>query len=514
MVASSHELASFWGAETLRRGGNVVDAAITTSAMLCVVQNNNCGLGGDLFALIKCGESKVRGVNGSGRAGRNASIDFYKSRGYDEIPSHGPLAALTVPGIVHAWGEIAAKYASMELRELLKPAIDYAESGFPLTGNYVRSIRGTKDILRDAGGWYRIFAPDGVVPRVGTTFRQKDLASSLRSMAMEGTQTFYSGHLMEIIVEGIKEQGGILEEEDFRKHSTTWDEPIRTNYRGVDIYETAPNSQGATALLWLNMLESYDLKSKNGDLKSQIQLYLDTGLKAYAERARRIADPMFKPLPAGFESKKYAERVLASALGAQQSESAVVSDGDTTYFAVADREGNCASVIQSNYMGFGSGLVPKRTGLVLHDRGCYFTLDPTHHNSLLPGKRTFHTICASLGEKDGLTLFALGLMGGDIQPQVHVQLMTKILDFGMDVQAAIDSARWAFPGTIYQTPSRLLLEEDLAAALGAFSYEGLQNQILRGYSDLTGHAQAIVFNDEGNLSGGADPRGDGAAVGF
>jgi gamma-glutamyltranspeptidase / glutathione hydrolase len=514
IVASSHELASFWGAEMLRRGGNVADAAIATSAMLCVVQNNLCGLGGDLFALVKCTESRVRGVNGSGRAGRRATMDFYRSKGYREIPKRGPLAALTVPGIVHAWGVIAAEYASMELKELLQPAIEYAASGFPLTEKYVDSIRATKESLGDIGGWASVFAPSGVVQRPWTNFKQKDLCSTLRQIAEEGAQTYYGGSLMERIVSGIREGGGILEEEDFEKHKTTWDDPVKTNYRGVDIYETAPNSQAATVLLWLNMLEGYDLKTESRDLNRLLRIYVETGLKAYEERAKHITDPAFHKLPPDFASKKYAERLLSSSTYIPQKVSSITSGGDTTYFSIADREGNCASVIQSNYMGFGSGLVPHGTGFVLQNRGCYFSLDPRHHNALLPGKRTFHTICASMAEKDGRTLFSLGLMGGDIQPQVHVQLMTKILDFGMDPQAAIDAPRWVFPGTIYETPSTLLLEEDLARAAGVFDFKGLQREVLKGYSHQTGHAQAVVINDEDSLIGGADPRGDGAVVGF
>ena len=512
LVASSHELASFAGAEVLRRGGNVVDAAIATSAMLCVVQNNLCGIGGDLFALIKCGESKIRCVNGSGRAGQKATLGLFESKGYSEIPKRGPLAALTVPGIVHAWGEIVAKYASMELKELLRPAIEYATSGFPLTRNYVNSIMATRRFLGDVGGWSEIFTPNGHMLTEGMTFKQKDLASSLMSIATEGTSTYYSGPLMEKIVSGIKERDGILEEEDFRNHSTTWTEPIKTNYRGIDIYETAPNSQGATALLWLNMLEGYDLKGL--DLDRLVKLYLDTGLRAYAERAKFIGDPAFQKLPEDFTSKKYATRLLEENPLLAQRTLDPKNRGDTTYFTVVDKEGNCASVIQSNYMGFGSGLVPKGTGLVLQNRGCYFTLDSKHHNCLAPRKRTFHTICASLGEKDGRTLFSLGLMGGDIQPQVHVQLMTKVIDFEMGIQEAIDAPRWAFPATIYEKPSTLLLEEDLAKSLASFKYEGLQNEVLKGYSHQTGHAQGFVLNEHGNLSGGADPRGDGAVVGF
>ncbi len=513
LVASSHELSSFVGARVLEKGGNVIDAAIATSAMLCVVQNNLCGLGGDLFALIKLGGFRVVGLNGSGRAGKNATIDFYKGKGENEIPKRGPLSALTVPGIVHAWGELLEKYGSMELDELLQPAIYYAESGLPLTRKYVQSIKVSKPLLGRYVEFARIFLPNGEPPDSGEVLKQRDLALTLRKIEEEGPEGFYKGDLALRIVKGIEEQGGILALEDFASHSSTWNEPLKTDYRGIDVYESAPNSQAASVLLWLNMLEHFDVKKLSDKPKAMMKVMLDTYRKVNSERSRKIGDPEFHKLPQDFTSKKYAENILHSSLEIKESHPSAGDHGDTTYFAVGDAEGNCVSMIQSNYMGFGSGLVPKGTGIVLHNRGVYFTLDRTHHNSLLPGKRTFHTLCASIGEKDGKTLFALGSMGGDIQPQIHVQLMTKLLDLGMDLQSVIDAPRWAVPGTIYETPTSLQMEEELAGSISGGIDANLSLEKIEKYSSLTGHAQAIFFKN-GALYGAADPRGDGAAVGY
>ncbi|MDA4111286.1 MAG: gamma-glutamyltransferase family protein [Thaumarchaeota archaeon] len=508
IVSSSHELASFWGANTLQRGGNVVDAALATSAVLTVVQNNMCGLGGDLFALMKI-NGKITEINGSGRAASASTIESFTKKGLKQIPSRGPLAAITVPGIVHAWGELS-KYATMELKDLLAPAVKYAETGFPITEKYAGSIRASQNSLGNFGEWRRIFIPGGLFPSRGDLFIQKDLANSLRAIIERGPEDFYKGELSERLVEGIADQGGILNSDDFADHESTWNtNPISTEYRGVKIFETSPNSQGATILLWLNMLESFDLVAFDSEKVSK--LLIDTCLRAYAERARSIADPKFFPLPRDFTSKSFAQEVLNSERLDIHLKDAEPPDGDTTYFAVADQEGNCMSVIQSNYMGFGSGLVPKGTGTVIHNRGCYFSLDHSHHNSLSPGKRTFHTLCASLGEKDGETNFAVGTMGGDVQPQINVQLMTQLIDFNKDLQRAIDQPRWIIPMTIYERPTTIYCEFEPYDALTLSGR--LRVERLGGLSSMAGHAQAVYRTQDG-LFGAADPRGDGASVGF
>lgn len=514
LVASSHELASFYGTKVLSEGGNVVDAAITTSAVLCVTQNNLCGLGGDLFALVKY-QGKIWNLNGSGRASENATIDFYKrDKKLQRIPERGPLAAPTVPGIVHAWGKIHSKFGSFELGKLLLPAINYARNGFPITQNYSNSIRDSSRVLGEYEGWTRIFTPNGQIPEEGFLLKQQDLADTLEQIAKEGTETFYSGSLAERIVRGVADQGGLITEKDLRLHESTWQDPVHTNYRGVDVYETSPNSQAATVLLWLNMLGEYDLQKYPPYSARLLEIMFQTCIKAYEQRAKHIGD---FALPEEFTSKEYAKKLLSIPSFRAKARGSKRDLGDTTYFSVGTSDGDCASVIQSNYMGFGSGLVPEGTGFVLHNRGNYFSLDEKHHNSLAPSKRTFHTLCASIGEKSGETAFTLGSMGGDIQPQVQVQLITKILDFEINPQVAVDSPRWIIPFTIYERPSKVYLEpgfENQLRSIGRTAHEmKLTLKWFKSYSSLTGHAQAIKFNNR-YLEGAADPRGDGAAVGF
>ncbi len=515
IVSSSHELASFWGAKCLHDGGNVVDAAIATSAVLSVVQNNMCGLGGDMFALVKF-DGRVVELNSSGRAAGLASIEFYEKRGFSQIPPRGPLGAVTVPGMVRGWGELSNRFGTKELKELLQPATGYAEGGFPITEKYAESIRESVPLLGQFEGWREIFLPQGQVPHPGFNLKQRDLAKSLRAIALSGVDEFYEGELSRLIADEITKQGGLITQEDLRKHESNWNErPLSTDYRGVRIYETSPNSQAATVLLWLNMLERSQISEMGLESDEFMNLMFDTCIRAYKERAKSIADPAAFPLPSDFTSKKFAEEILSRKVPTPSTRVVKPAriDGDTTYFAIADSEGNCVSVIQSNYMGFGSGVVPAGTGVVVHNRGCYFTLDPSHHNSLAPNKRTFHTLCASLGEKDGETLFAIGSMGGDVQPQIHVQLMTQVLDFHVDLQQAIDRPRWIIPMTIYESPSKLCTEFDPSLAERPASSNELGIVSLNGRSPECGHAQAIYRTAEG-LFGAADPRGDGASVGF
>lgn len=514
VVASSHEIASFHGSRVLAEGGNVVDAAIAVSAVLCVTQNNLCGIGGDFFALIKY-NGRILNLNGSGRASQSATVDFYrKEKKLTRIPERGPLAAPTVPGIVHAWGELHSRFGSIELKKLLEPAISCAKNGFSISANYSNSIRASLPVLKMFRGWSEVFMPGGEVPKAGFVLRQTDLANTLEQIATEGTATFYEGKLSAKIADGIAEQGGVITASDLKNHKSTWQDPLKSTYRGTTVYETAPNSQAATVLLWLNMLEEFDLKRYSLDSPKLLEIMLDTCLRAYEQRAEHIYD---NALADEFTTKHYAKDLLAM-LRPRSNGARVKRDlGDTTYFCVGSSNGDCASVIQSNYMGFGSGLVPEGTGFSLHNRGSYFSLNEKHHNAIRPGKRTFHTLCASMGENAGETAFAIGSMGGDVQPQVHVQLITKVLDYGMDPQEAIDSPRWVVPFTIYERPSTVYFEpgQGVSPSTAAKSVRkfGLSYKEFDSYSSLTGHAQAIIFNND-FMSAGADPRGDGVAVGF
>lgn len=515
-VASSHPLASEAGTRVLKNGGNVVDAAVATSAMLCVTQNNMCGLGGDFFGLIKM-NGKVYGLNGSGAASENATINFYKDKNLRAIPSRGPLGAITVPGLVDSWSKLLSRFGTMKISELLQPAIVAAKDGFEISSKYCSSIAGSFQALGIFEGWRNLFYPDRKVPKSGSKLVQSDLANSLSDIVSNGTDDFYRGKLAKKIVTGIRSQGGILDENDFASHNSFWDDPISTTYRGLRIFETAPNSQGATVLLWLNMLENYDLK--NMGPSEFLEVYLSTCIRAYQERAKWISDPAEKKLPGDFLTKEFAKRLLSSDDLSSLLRQGKPDLGDTTYFCVAKSNGDAVSAIQSNYMGFGSGLVPAGTGFVLQNRGCYFTLDNSHHNALAPRKRTFHTLCACLGENaDGATKFCLGSMGGDVQPQVQIHLLTRIVDRGLAPQEAIDLPRFVIPFTIYQKPAEILFEpgssEESDSSELTLRRFRLQRRELGKFSSLTGHAQTIVFEDENTLSTGADLRGDGMVSGF
>lgn len=495
----------------LENGGNVADAAIATSAVLTVTQNNLCGLGGDMFALIRMGGKPVRDLNGSGRSSRNATIEYFKQKGVGSLPPRGEMAALTVPGMVDAWRTINKEYGTMEFRELLAPAIKLARDGFPVTHNYHNSIEITAKYL-GSYGWADLFTPGGLVPQTGSLFKQKDLAQTLSTIAEEGPESYYNGNLADRIIKGLEGTGTLLDSEDFRKHASNLRDPLKSTYHGHDIYETNPNSQGATALLWLNIFELMEQDGKETG-EQRFERAIKSGLLAYAERNRHVTDPEHHPLPDGFCTKSYAESVLNTGDSSSSYSGERKDPGDTTYFNLADGDGNSLSVIQSNYMGFGSGIVPRGTGFVLQNRGAYFSLDPAHHNALLPSKRTFHTLCAAMAEKDGEFQFSAGTMGGDIQPQIHFQLITALIDEGMDPQLALDRPRWAFPHTIYEKPGDMIVEASLFDVLDGYRNKLLNLRKIEDLSSQTGHAQLVQRNSFGVVVGGSDPRGDGISVG-
>lgn len=511
VTATSSLQASLIGSRIMEKGGNVVDAAIASSAALCVTQNNLCGLGGDMFALIKMDGKDIRDYNGSGRSSHNASMEYFNGLGINTLPSRGPHSAITVPGIVSMWKALNGDYGTMDFAELLEPAIHLAADGFPVTHNYSTSIEVTSRHFGEYREWNRIFMPGGKAPRPGEIFRQKDLAGTLKTLADEGPDTFYEGNLADRIISGLQGTDVILDSEDFRKHSVTVGKPLYTDYHGHRVYETSPNSQAATALLWLNMLEEIE---DRGTIKGKISEadIIEAGILAYEQRNRFITDPEHLQLPHEFTSKSFAGELLGRKHKMSSVSGENTDPGDTTYFSICDTDGNSVSIIQSNYMGFGSGMMPKSCGFVLQNRGSYFSLDENHHNALRPGKRTFHTLCAAMVEKDREFRYSLGTMGGDIQPQIHVQIIRSLIDEGMDPQLALDMPRWAFPGTIYETPNVLIYEDGSLVPDSGGKLAGLNKKNIGQYSSQTGHAQITSITEHGTAMGGSDPRGDGVAV--
>jgi gamma-glutamyltranspeptidase/glutathione hydrolase len=512
VVASSSQVASIAGVKIKSQGGNVADAAIATSAVLCVTQNNLCGLGGDMFALIRMNGKEVIDLNASGRAFERATIEHFKQEGLARLNARGPGGALTVPGIVSGWAHIHSKYCTMEVKDLLNPAIEIAEEGFPVTQNYTESIRVSEKVFSGMAEWNKIFLPGGKPPAAGSVFRQKDLASSLRSLAEDGLESFYDGNLTDRIIKGLEGSGCLLQSSDLKKHYVTYEKARNTEINGKKIYETGPNSQGYTALLWLNLLEAGS-KDSTAIQEESLSSVISTGMLAYSQRDKYITDPKFHPLPDGFTSKEFAQRLLDQDEKKKTIGGHAKDDGDTTYMCISDSEGNSFSWIQSNYMGFGSGVMPVGTGFVLQNRGSYFSLDPKNHNSLAPFKRTFHTLCAGMLEEEDHFLASFGAMGGDIQPQLHMQMILPLLSDLSDPQEILDRPRWAFPYTIYEKPSEIICEsEQLKDSISSFYQKDKVRNI--GFSSQFGHSQIVTLLPEGTVVGAADPRGDGTSMPF
>jgi len=490
LVASAHPLASLAGVRVLQEGGNAFDAAIAVNAVLNVTQPHMCGVGGDIFYLIYSSkEGSVRFLNGSGRAAKKASVEYYLKRGLKSIPIYGPLACITVPGCVNGWENLNREYGSKDMRELLRFAIEYAVKGFPISRGLAAAIEQiTKTEVHS--GWAEVYLPRGRKPSEGEVLKQEDLGRSLTLVAEGGADAFYS-----MLAEEIKknEPEILLTEEDFKAHTSEWSEPISTEYRGYTVYETPPNTQAISALIALNVLNGFNLREKKQISTETIHLLVEATRLAYEDRARYIADPKFFNTPLNhLLSKGHADdlRSRISTTHALPYEGISTKDqGDTTYFAIVDKDRNCVSCVQSLFHPFGSHVLVKGTGIVLHNRGSYFTLEEGHHNKLEPNKRPFHTLCASLTFKDGEPHIILGSMGGDGQPQTHIQILSSIIDYNLNIQEAIFAPRWVLPGTIYEKPKALLMESrfpiDVVEGLRAL---GHRVDVIEPFSSLMGHA--------------------------
>jgi gamma-glutamyltranspeptidase/glutathione hydrolase len=514
MVASSQPLASQVGLEVLKRGGNAVDAAIAMAAVLNVTEPMMTGVGGDMFALVywsKTGELKA--LNASGRAPRALNLDYFAKKGIKSMPITG-MEPITVPGAFDGWVTLLEKYGTMKLADLLAPAIEYAENGFPVMEKCARDWAGTTDKLRKTPAASSNYLIDGRAPRAGEIFRQKNLARTLRTLARGGRDAFYKGEVGRAIVDYCQKNGGFLSMQDLAQHKSEWVDPIATDYRGYKVYECPPNGQGLTALLALNILEGFDLASMNARPDLYYHTLIEAMKLAFADRNRYIADPAFAKVPVRqLLSKEYAasRRALINPERAIADPEAgvVTGESDTTYFTVVDKDRNAVSFINSLFEEFGSGIVAGDTGIVLHDRGSGFSLDPKHPNHIEPGKRPFHTLIPAMVFKDGKLFMSFGVMGGAIQPQGHVQVLTNIIDLGMNLQQAIEAPRFR-----YQSGNRVILEDAMTEPI-------ISSLIAKGHRRATqsgasmGGGQAIMIDPAtGALMGGSDPRKDGMALGY
>jgi gamma-glutamyltranspeptidase/glutathione hydrolase len=522
MVATSHPLAAQIGLDVLKKGGNAVDAAIATSAAMGLMEPTSCGIGGDLFAIVWDAKTqKLYGLNASGRAPHKASIQWFKDNGHTEIPTQGPLS-WSVPGCVDGWDQLRQRFGTMTFKELLEPSIRYAEDGVAVPeviAGYWRSA----ERYRDPGIRQTILV-GGRAPRAGEVFKNPRLANSYRLIADHGRDAFYIGEIAKEVIALSDKVGGLFTLKDLAEHTSEWIEPVKATYRGYDVWELPPPGQGIAALQMLNILESYDLKSLGPTSPDYWHLFVEAKKLAFADRAKYYADPLFSKVPtAELISKPYAEerrkRInMAKAMTDVPAGDDKLGQADTIYLCVVDKNRNCVSLIQSNYMGFGSGLAAG--GFGIQNRGCLFALDETHANKLEPGKRPFHTIIPAMVTKDGKPFFVLGVMGGDMQPQGHVQVLINMIDFGMKVQAAGEAPRIEHVGSATPTgrpesPPGGVVQVEPGISTAVIKELQARGHQIRRVRVNGGGFQGILIDPKTNvLHGGTESRKDGMAVGY
>ncbi len=528
IVATSHPLAAQAGLDLLKAGGNAVDAAIATNAMLGVVEPMSCGIGGDLFAIYWDNKAKkLYGLNASGRSPLNLTLTILreKSEANRQIPTFGPLS-WSVPGCVDGWDQLRTRFGTKPLGELLEPAIQTAEGGFPVSEIIGNGWQGSFVGLSQWPDSKRAYLKEGRPPRVGEIMTLPELAATYRLLATEGRDAFYKGRIASEIVAFSEQHGGYFSLRDFAEHKSDWIDPVSTDYRGFTVWELPPNGQGIAALQMLNILEGYDLRALGPKSAEYVHLFTEAKKLAFADRARFYADPAFGDVPVKeLISKEYAVRQRARIDMAHAATNVAAGDpklehGDTVYLTVVDKDRNCCSLIQSLYHGFGSQVVPGRVGFAMQNRGNLFSLDEKHPNRFEPGKRPFHTIIPAMVTKDCEPWFCFGVMGGDMQPQGHVEILVNMIDFGMDPQMAGDAARIRHGGSA--TPTGLpeepgggtvYLESGFSPEVRA-QLQSLGHRLGIATGSFGGYQGILIDSLNGTLHGATDPRKDGAAVGY
>lgn len=524
MAATSQPLASQIALDILKRGGSAVDAAIAANAAQGLMEPTGNGIGGDLFAIVwSADEGKLYGLNASGRSPKSLPFEYFASNGLHKIPSHGPLP-VSVPGAVDGWFELHQKFGRLPMADLLAPAIDYAEQGFPLTQLVAYYWNRSVPFLQKFPGFKETFMPGGKAPQEGEVFRNPRLAKTYRRIAEGGRDVFYKGDIAREIAAYMKENGGFLSYEDLTAHKSDWVEPVSTNYRGYDLWELPPNGQGIAALQILNILESYDLAAMGRTSPEYVHLFAEAKKLAFEDRARYYADPAFNKLPVKqLISKEYAaerRKLIDPERAAKRYDASEVAlrHGDTIYLTTADKDGNMVSLIQSNYRGMGSGMTPGDLGFILQDRGEMFSLKSGHFNQYQPGKRPFHTIIPAFVTKDGEPLMSFGVMGGATQPQMHAQIMINMIDFGLNVQEAGDAPRILHTGS--SQPTDEVMEDGGYLSLeDGFPMETHRKLVQMGHqvrfeSGPYGGYQGIMRDAAGVYWGASESRKDGHAAGY
>ena len=526
MVAAAHPLAVQIGIDVLKRGGSAVDAAVAVNAALALMEPVSCGLGGDLFALVwDPVAGKLYGLNGSGRAPAGLTPDRVPAAKDGTVPLHTPYA-WTVPGAVDAWFELHRRFGRLPMREVLSPAITYARGGVPvpevIAGAWARGGR----VFADKPGFAEVFLPGGKAPATGELFANPALAATLERLAEGGRDAFYAGEVAAAIVAYSSQHGGFFSLADLAAHSSEWVEPIRTTYRGHDVWELPPNGQGLAALEMLNILERFDLRSMGRDSADVWHVMVEAKKLAFADRARFFADPAFVSTPVerlldrGYAERQAARIDMRRAAREVEAGHPGLRDGDTTFLVTADSRGMMVALIQSNYTGFGSGYVIPSLGFGIQNRGALFALQPGHPNVLAPGKRPFHTIIPAFLGREGRPLMAFGVMGGDMQPQGHAQIVCNLVDFGMDLQEAGDAPRFYHTGSSEPTGTTMT-DGGLLHLESGVPMEVRRELLRRGHRlvETTGTAfggyQAIWRDPAtGVYFGATESRKDGIALGY
>jgi gamma-glutamyltranspeptidase/glutathione hydrolase len=523
MAATSQPLATQVALDVMKDGGNAIDAAIAANALLGLVEPTGNGIGGDIFAIVWDAKTKrLYGLNGSGRSPKSLSLDWFKTNGFDSIPPHGPLP-VTVPGAVDGWFMLHDRFGEKPMKDLLRPAIDYARNGFPVSQLIAYYWERSVPILSKFPGFIEQFTDDGAAPREGEIWRNLGLATTLESIANEGRDVFYKGHIAKSIARYMQENGGFLSYDDLESHSGNWIDPVSTNYRGFDVWELPPNGQGIAALQILNIMELFDIGAMRRESAEYVHLFTEAKKLVFEDRAKYYADPEYNKIPvAELISKPYAQtRARLIDLNRSSLEypaGNLLEYGDTIYLTTADSEGNMVSLIQSNYRGMGSGMSPPGLGFILQDRGEMFSLEEGHFNQFKGGKRPFHTIIPAFVTRDGEPWMSFGLMGGAMQPQGHAQIIINMIDFKMDVQAAGDAPRIHHTGSSEPTGSNMKNGGILNLETG-YPYGTIRKLMRMGHrvqfaNGPYGGYQAIYRAKNGVYWGASESRKDGQAAGY
>ncbi|MFA6955241.1 MAG: gamma-glutamyltransferase [Thermoanaerobaculia bacterium] len=530
MAATSQPLATQVAIEILRKGGSAVDAAIAANATLGLMEPTGSGVGGDLFAIVWDQKSgKLYGINASGRSPTALTYETMKAElaklDRESIPPTGMLP-ISVPGAVDGWFELHAKFGRLPMKDVLAPAIGYAEEGFPVSELIAYYWgRGVAALSKQPGGFRDTYTTKGVAPAKGDIFRNPDLARTYRLLASKGRDAFYRGEIADRIDRFFRENGGYLRRADLEAHHSEWVEPVSVNYRGYDVCELPPNTQGIAALQMLQLLEAYDLKSMGFNSPEALHLMIEAKKIVFEDRARHYADPDFAKIPLkGLLSDEYAaeRRKLIDLARAQKripTGNPKIDEGDTIYLTTADSDGNMVSLIQSNYRGMGSGIVVPGLGFGFQDRGELFTMTPGHPNVYAPGKRPFHTIIPAFVMKDGKPWLSFGVMGGAMQPQGHVQILVNLIDFGMGLQEAGDAARWQHEGSSEPTGEAMtdggyVFVESGVPWETVRALEGMGHDVRTDVGGYGGYQAIMRDQARGVWFGASESRKDGQAAGY